>query len=107
MLATEKQHPRRTQLILLLAVIPLILIAGYGLNWAISYFVPAETGSTANHLIIICTVIAVLLCMPYFILKTGFHAARLTDAEEEELKLEDIPKEERRVLDINQSKRVP
>lgn len=53
-----------------------------------------STENTGTHLFFICLIIAVLLGVPYLILKAGFHAAHANNPAQDELSLKDIPKDE-------------
>jgi hypothetical protein len=79
----------------LILAIPLIILAIYGIMVGAAHVLPMGAENTGSQLIVTLLVFAILLGVPYLILKAGFHAAHLNNPQQKELKLEDIPKEEK------------
>jgi hypothetical protein len=79
----------------LILAIPVVVLAVYAVLAGWTNLLPMSADNTGSHLLVILLVFGVLLVVPYLILKAGFHAAHLNNPAQKELKLEDIPKEEK------------
>jgi hypothetical protein len=81
----------------LILAIPVILLAIYAIMAASTYTLPMTAENTGSHILMICIVFAILLGVPYLILKAGFHTAHMNNPKQDELSLKDIPKDERQI----------
>ena len=78
--------------ILMVISILLIPLIGYAIMHALVYILPVSASHNMQLLVTIM-IIALGLCIPYWMIKAGFHKAHLTNPQESELELRDIPKE--------------
>lgn len=76
--------------LLLALFIPVI---GYGIMHGLVYVLPVSENNTGAQLLFTILIIALGLAIPYWMLKSGVHKARLHDRREKEVKLENIPKD--------------
>ena len=69
-----------------------IAVAGFGVMYAATAFLPLNSAWSSG--IIMLLLIVVGIGAPYLLLKLGAHEAHLRNPQEEELHLEDIPKDQ-------------
>jgi hypothetical protein len=76
-----------------------IPVAGYSLMHSMFYVLPMSEDSTGMHLFLTLFIIALGLCVPYWMLMAMAHKAHLSDPREREMHLKDIPKDEQELAD--------
>ncbi len=85
------KHYRTSRFIGLLLLVAALPVAAYFITHSWTFF--DEPESLGAQLAITITMIAILLAVPYWMLKLGSRAEREVDPKERELKLKDIPKD--------------
>lgn len=85
----EKRH----RIFYIIAVIVLLPLLGYGIPYGLNLAVPMSENGTPYHLFYYIFLIAVVLAVPYWMLKLMSRAAHKVNPEEKEMQLEDVPKD--------------
>ena len=85
-----KRRNKHFWFVVIAAAIPFV---GYGIMHGLTYLFPMSEDTPYTHLFYTVILIALGLLIPYWMLKTGIHAAHLRDPGEKELQLKDIPKD--------------
>lgn len=74
-------------------LIPAIFIGGYALMHGLAYVLPLSEENEATQWFYPVFITLFALAIPFWMLKAGFHKAKMDNPQEKELHLKDLPKE--------------
>lgn len=84
---------KKDNILLLIAVIALLPLLGYGLTYGLNIAAPMSEGGMSYHVLFILLIIVMGLGVPYWMMKLLSRAAHVQNPQEKEFQLSDLPKD--------------